>query len=70
MMKKFRIYPNSSLELLLSDVVRYLVTVFHPSISKVSKIRVITWILMYSKNEVARSFIKQSLLLDWLYYLK
>jgi len=68
-MKKFRILQGSSLELILSDIVRYLVNVYHPSISKESKVKAMKWILLYCKNEVARSFVKQSLLIDWLYYV-
>lgn len=67
-MKKFRVVPGSTCELLLSDITRYLVISANTPIKKEFRIRAIIFLLSYSKNELSKSFIKQSLLLDWLYY--
>ena len=68
-MKKFRILQGSSLELILCDIIRYLINLYHPSVSKENKVKTMKWILLFCKVDVARSFAKQSLLIDWLYYI-
>lgn len=70
LMKKHQILQGSTCELFVSDMIRYLLTVHHHKIPKNFRVKAIIWLMAYSKNELTKSFIKQSLLIDWLYYVQ
>lgn len=68
-MRKFRIQTQTTSELILVDLVRFVIVEICPNPGTIdSRWKIIGWILNFTKNNLVKSFIKQAIFFDWLYY--
>ena len=71
--RDFKIQSGLMNEFLMVDITRFLVAAVHPDSNTIRsgftpRWKTIAFMLQVAKNDLARSFIKQNIFYDWIYY--